>query len=158
MKAILDWIIVLIAAVAAPWAYANVGGAYMGVADVALPGPLSGPLSQYTAYHWLWLLGTPLLALGHLVLLVLLNEIPRRSGYVILAGAIVQGAAWALLAATIIAVVMNYGANVGGEPASVGSQLAALFGVALPTIAAVVFGVLGAISGALAGFARFSGN
>lgn len=158
MKAILDWIIVVSVAALAPWAYATAGGAYMSAAGVALPGPLSGPLSQYTAHHWLWLLGSPVLVLGHLVVLVLLNEIPRRAGYAVIAGALVQGMAWALLSAAIVLVVMNHGANMGAQPISVGSQLAALFGGALSLIAAAVFGLLGALSGAVAGLARYSEN
>lgn len=158
MKAILDWIIVVSVSALAPWIYANVGGAYMGAAEAALPEPLTGPLSQYTAHHWLWLLASPMLVLGHIVVLVILNEIPRRSGYVVVAGALVQGAAWASLAAAIILVVMSYGADIGAQPVSAGSQLAALFGDALSVIAALVFGALGALSGAMAGLARYAQN
>ncbi|MEQ1492610.1 MAG: hypothetical protein ABL932_18855 [Terricaulis sp.] len=153
MWSILDWIIVIGVAVLAPWAYAHVGGYFMDVAGEPLPAQLSGPLSQYAHHDWLWLVASPLVVLGHAVLLVLLKDTSPRPIHRAVIGAAAQGVAWAALAAAIVFFVMDQDANIGGRPLSVGSQLAAQFGVQLTGIAAAVFAAMGAASGAVAGLA-----
>lgn len=153
MWSILDWIIVVGAAVLAPWAYAQLGGYYMDVAGDPLPGPLSGPLSQYAHHDWLWLVASPLLVLGHAILLVLLKSTPPKTTHRVAIGAVTQGVLWAAVAAAIVSFVMDQGANFGGRPLPVGSQLAAMFGAQLTGIAAIVFAAVGAASGVIAGLA-----
>lgn len=153
MWSILDWIIVVAAALLAPWAYSHIGGYYMAVADDALPGPLSVPLSQYTHHEWLWFVASPLLVLGHVVLLVILKDASPRIVHRVGIGALTQGVVWAAVAAAIVFFIMDQSASFGLRPVPVDSQLAVMFGDHLSGIAAAVFAGVGAASGAIAGLA-----
>lgn len=150
MRAILDWVVLTAAAFAAPIAYAQLCALFVVSSGAALP-PLAGPLSSYMQTDWLYLIVTPLLIGGHVVLWFLLKDTPLRRRAVV--GAIAQGGWWAVTPGGVMLFVMTQAAATSGVPQPSGSALAEMFGAQFSLIAALTYAALGALSGALAGFA-----